>query len=77
MGIKTKVHGDTLIIHGGSPRGAMLESFSDHRLAMSFVIAALFADGDSTINDAESVTKSYPRFYDNLGILGSNVEVLP
>jgi 3-phosphoshikimate 1-carboxyvinyltransferase len=76
MGIRTEVHGDTMVIHGGTPRGTQLESFSDHRLAMSFVIAALFADGDSMINDAEVVTKSYPRFYDNLANLGSKIEVL-
>ena len=76
MGVKTEVGGDSLAVYGGQPRGAEVDAHSDHRLAMSLAIAALFAKGDSIINGAEAVTKSYPRFFDELRKLGARVEEL-
>lgn len=46
--------------------GAEIESFDDHRIAMAFAIAALRADGDSLIHDAECVAISYPSFFEDL-----------
>jgi 3-phosphoshikimate 1-carboxyvinyltransferase len=43
-----------------------LESFGDHRIAMAFSVAALRADGDTVINDANCVAISYPMFYEQL-----------
>ena len=52
---------------GGTPlRGARLESFGDHRIAMAFAIAGLFADGDTFIDDVDCVATSYPTFYETL-----------
>jgi 3-phosphoshikimate 1-carboxyvinyltransferase len=77
MGIRAEVTESTMTIYGGKPRGAEIEAHSDHRMAMSFAIAALFAEGDSTINGAEAVTKSYPRFFADLKKLGARLEELP
>jgi 3-phosphoshikimate 1-carboxyvinyltransferase len=77
MGIKVDVTDNTMVIYGGKPRGAEIEAHHDHRMAMSFAIAALFADGDSIINSAEAVTKSYPRFFADLARLGAKIEELP
>jgi 3-phosphoshikimate 1-carboxyvinyltransferase len=44
---------------------------------MSLAIAALFADGDSIINGAETVAKSYPGFFRDLASLGAKIEELP
>jgi 3-phosphoshikimate 1-carboxyvinyltransferase len=77
MGIKTKVTEDTMVVHGGRPKGAEIESYNDHRMNMSFATAALFADGTSVINGAEAVTKSYPQFLANLANLGAKIEALP
>jgi len=41
---------------------------------MSFAIAALFADGDTVINGAESVAKSYPGFFAALAQIGAMVQ---
>lgn len=49
--------------------GGELESFGDHRTAMSVVIAALAAKGDSKIDDINCVNKSFPGFLDTLRIL--------
>jgi len=46
--------------------GAEIESFDDHRIAMAFTVAALKADGDSAIHDAECVAISYPAFFEDL-----------
>ncbi len=46
--------------------GAEIESYDDHRIAMAFAIAALRADGDSVIRNAECVKISYPGFFEDL-----------
>jgi len=76
MGIKTEVSDDTMVIYGGKPKGAEIEAHNDHRLAMSFAVAALFAEGQSIINGAEAVTKSYPKFFADLVKLGAKIEAL-
>jgi 3-phosphoshikimate 1-carboxyvinyltransferase len=77
MGIRTEVSANSMVIYGGKPKGAEIEAHADHRMVMSFTNAALFADGDSIINDAEAVTKSYPRFFTDLARLGAKIEELP
>ena len=74
MGIKTEVTEDTMLIIGGRPEGAVIEAYSDHRMAMSFAIAALFADGDTVINGSEAVSKSYPDFFADLAGIGAWVQ---
>jgi 3-phosphoshikimate 1-carboxyvinyltransferase len=77
MGIKAEVSDDSLVIYGGRPNGAELEAHNDHRLAMSLAVAAIFAEGSSIINGAESVSKSYPGFFTDLAKLGVRIEELP
>ena len=77
MGIRSDVNDNSMVVYGGKPRGAEIEAHADHRMAMSFAIAALFAEGDSIINGAEAVTKSYPRFFTDLAGLGAKIEELP
>lgn len=63
---------DGMIIHGGkSLKGAILDSFLDHRIAMSFAIASLAAEGATSITNAECVNISYPEFYEDLRRLTS------
>ena len=58
---------DGMVIHGGRPlHGAVIDSHQDHRIAMAFAIAALVADGVTTIEQAECVNISYPGFYEDL-----------
>ncbi|MFA9375722.1 MAG: 3-phosphoshikimate 1-carboxyvinyltransferase [Lachnotalea sp.] len=58
---------DGMIITGGNClHGATIDSKMDHRIAMSFAIAALMAEGTTTINGSECVNISYPSFYDDL-----------
>lgn len=58
---------DGMIIRGGHPlHGTVIDSRMDHRIAMSFAVAALCADGVTDIANAECVNISYPRFYSDL-----------
>lgn len=55
---------DGMVIHGGRPlHGAAIQSYMDHRIAMSFAVAALAAEGTTEILDGECVKISYPDFY--------------
>jgi len=76
MGIRVDVTDNSLVIYGGKPKGAEIEAHNDHRLAMSLAIAAIFAEGNSIINGAEAVSKSYPRFFSDLAGLGAKIEEL-
>jgi len=67
MGVDVTEQEDGLEIVGGAPlRGARLESFGDHRIAMAFAIAGLFAEGETIIDDVDCVATSYPTFYETL-----------
>jgi len=74
MGIKVDVSDNSMTIYGGKPKGAEIDAHNDHRLAMSLAVAALFAEGQSTINGAEAVTKSYPKFFADLVKSGAKIE---
>jgi 3-phosphoshikimate 1-carboxyvinyltransferase len=76
MGIRADVTENTMVVYGGKPKGAEIEAHADHRMAMSLAIAALFAEGDSIINGAEAVGKSYPQFFADLKKLGAKIEEL-
>jgi 3-phosphoshikimate 1-carboxyvinyltransferase len=67
MGAQVTESEDGLEIFGGAPlHGARLSSYGDHRIAMAFAIAGLFAEGETTITDTECVNTSYPGFYKTL-----------
>jgi 3-phosphoshikimate 1-carboxyvinyltransferase len=67
MGAQVLETDDGMEITGGAQlRGARLASFGDHRIAMAFAIAGLFAEGETIIDDVECVATSYPNFYETL-----------
>lgn len=58
---------DGMIIRGGPAlHGAEIHTYKDHRIAMSFAVAALAAEGTTHIEDADCVNISYPGFYNDL-----------
>jgi 3-phosphoshikimate 1-carboxyvinyltransferase len=58
---------DGLVIEGGGElRGAAVESYGDHRLAMTLAVASLTAEGETTIADPGSAAVSYPTFWEHL-----------
>ena len=72
MGADIEEHPDGLTIRGGRLlKGAVLDSETDHRVAMSLAIAAMMAEGDSTLARSEAAAVSYPTFWDDLARLRS------
>ncbi|MDD4956673.1 MAG: 3-phosphoshikimate 1-carboxyvinyltransferase [Candidatus Omnitrophica bacterium] len=71
LGVKMDEVGEDIIVEGGikALRASVLESFMDHRIAMSMLVAALASDGECTINDHECVAVSYPGFLGDLASL--------
>lgn len=67
LGAKITELPDGLEITGGTPlQGAVVDSYTDHRIAMSLAIAALNASGTTTIHRAEAAAVSYPNFISTL-----------
>ncbi|MDE6869286.1 MAG: 3-phosphoshikimate 1-carboxyvinyltransferase, partial [Clostridia bacterium] len=54
-------------------QGCVVDSHGDHRMAMMLAIAATVADGEVTILGAQSVSKSYPNFFDHFVSLGGKI----
>ncbi|MGQ0839478.1 3-phosphoshikimate 1-carboxyvinyltransferase [Actinokineospora sp.] len=65
MAIEVEECPDALIIHGGTPKPALISTYDDHRIAMSFAIAGLRVDG-VVIEDPGCVAKSFPAFWQTL-----------
>jgi 3-phosphoshikimate 1-carboxyvinyltransferase len=76
MGVRIELSDDLMVIHGGNgTRGAHVHSRHDHRIAMALATAALKASGETIIEEAEAVKKSYPDFYEDLGKLRADVSL--
>lgn len=69
MGVTAEETEDGLRIVGGMPHGAVIESYQDHRIAMSFAVAGLRAEG-VVIQDPDCVAKSFPDFWEYFENLG-------
>ena len=71
MGADIQPTEDGMIIHGGKPlQGAKINSYLDHRIAMSFAVAGTICDGTMDIVGGDCVNISYPKFYKDLYSLG-------
>lgn len=67
MGVHVEEFEDGMAIHGGANlRGAVIPTFHDHRIAMAFSIAGLFAEGETIVTGADSTLTSYPSFAKHL-----------
>ncbi len=75
MGVEIDLQDDLMLIKGtGKVKGADLFSHHDHRIAMAGAVAALKADGYTSIEEAEAIKKSYPDFYDHISLLGAKLK---
>ncbi|MEX1043033.1 MAG: 3-phosphoshikimate 1-carboxyvinyltransferase, partial [Acidimicrobiia bacterium] len=62
LGADVSIDGDSLVISPGELRGAGIDTYSDHRMAMAFSLAGLKIDG-VTIRDPNCVTKTWPGYF--------------
>lgn len=67
---------DGMIIKHSTLKGAELKGFNDHRIVMAMTVAATGAQGESIIDDAQSINKSYPAFFDDYNKLGGKANVI-
>ena len=68
---------DGLIIRSGKMiKGGEIKGYNDHRIVMSFSVAALRAESDVIIDDAQSINKSYPNFFEDYNNLGGEADVI-
>jgi 3-phosphoshikimate 1-carboxyvinyltransferase len=74
MGIKVTEGKNYLTITGGKPKGAVIDSMNDHRIAMAFSLLGTIT-GNVVIEQAECVTKTYPEFWEVLTSLGGKVKL--
>jgi len=74
MGAEIMVKEDGLVIRGPCRmHGTTIDPHNDHRIAMACAVAALAATGETKIQNSECVNKSYPRFFDDLCLLGAKI----
>jgi 3-phosphoshikimate 1-carboxyvinyltransferase len=66
MGAAVEENDDGFVVHRSELTGAAIDSQGDHRIAMAFGIAALLANGETVINDAECAAVSFPAFFETL-----------
>ncbi len=70
LGAAIEITADGFAVQGPTPlRGAVVDGLGDHRVAMSLAVAALVAQGDTTILGADCVSKTYPTFFEDLNKL--------
>jgi len=75
MGVEIEEFDDGLRLSGKQRlRGAPVDSFDDHRIAMSFAVAGLIAEGETEILNAGAASVSLPEFYHLLAASGANIK---
>lgn len=76
MGVVIELNDDLMTVYGGKiVKGAVVHSRHDHRIAMACAVAALKAQGETFIEEAGAVKKSYPDFYTDLKSINADVSL--
>lgn len=76
MGAEITETEDGLTVRRSTLKGAHVHSYHDHRMVMSLTVAALGAEGETTVSPVESVSKTFPTFLHDFNALGANIEVI-
>lgn len=74
IGVEVEERRDGMVLEGGAIRGGAVESYHDHRIAMSFAIAGAVCAEEVVINGAETVATSFPNFVQLATAVGMRVE---
>lgn len=74
MGIESRIDNSSIRIKGGNPRGALIDTYGDHRMAMAFAVAGARIN-DMSIENPEVVKKSFPTFWEVLNSTGIKTEL--
>ena len=77
MGADISLQADGLLIHGGKQlTGAQLSAHCDHRVGLALIVAALAAEGASTLSGSQWLNKSFPGFVTDMAAMGARLQVL-
>ena len=78
LGANVAEKGDSLIIQGveGFTGGVTVSAWNDHRIAMSLAVASSRCEKEIILEEAESVRKSYPHFWDDFVKMGGEIEIV-
>lgn len=76
LGADITVLPDGMVIRHSVLHPAELRGYNDHRIVMSMTVAATGVDGECVIDDAQSISKSYPAFFDDYNNIGGRVNVI-
>lgn len=73
LGLQVDETADGAVVHGGRFRGATLQCYGDHRVAMSLAVAGTVATDPVTVENVDAVDTSFPGFGDCLRSIGANI----
>jgi len=76
LGIQVDESPDGAVVHGGRFKGGEVDSFHDHRVAMSLAMAGTVAEDEVLIRGVDNVDTSFPGFSETLAGAGAEIEVL-
>lgn len=75
MGAKVEVHEDGMTLYSSALQSATVKGYNDHRTVMALAVAGLRAEGQTEIDDAHAVNKTFPNFVSLMQSLGADMEV--
>jgi len=73
LGIQVDESDDGAVVHGGRFNGGTVQSFGDHRVAMSLAVAGSIATDEVTVEDVEAVDTSFPGFCECMAAIGAEI----
>lgn len=76
LGVTVDESPDGAIVHGGGFTGGTVESFGDHRVAMSLAVAGTVAEGEVVVRDVDAVDTSFPGFRSCMASIGADIDTL-
>ena len=74
LGIRVDESEDGAVVHGGGLAGGSVQSFADHRIAMSLAIGGTVAEAPVTVEGTDAVATSFPGFSELFRSLGAHIE---
>tara|TARA_B100001540_G_scaffold201836_1_gene177737 strand:+ start:950 stop:2257 length:1308 start_codon:yes stop_codon:yes gene_type:complete len=75
FGISIDEFNDGMDIYGSDIKGNRVNSYGDHRIAMTALLASLVSDGDIIVEDAVNINTSFPEFTEIANNIGMNIKV--
>jgi 3-phosphoshikimate 1-carboxyvinyltransferase len=76
LGARTEEHHDNLTIYQSKLKGAHVKGYGDHRTVMALALAGMLAQGETIIDEGESISKTFPTFVEVMQSLGAKMQLV-